>query len=532
MPRSFTQQPSSKVKSLTDANKTLTDEKAKLADEKAKLTADLAAQKTAADRMASELADAKRVAEDASNKPVPSEFTAQMAALTQEKAKLQDDLVAAQAALDEARAKNDKAAATAASATALATAEKRASGLEDDVKKLTAEVQMLTDANRKLEAGEAVRKSLEAENKSLADSKAASDKEIADLKAQIAKFSVPAAGDDSELAKQKELNASLSASVEKLTAEKAAASEELAKANKDLVAAQAQLEKIKIDQASNSEVRKLNESLADANALLKKSTAENEALTKESIAIKDRNEALQNTLSNVLTTQAQLNAKLQRLEKEVELRRKDPKAAESLELQQKNDSIAELLKERTETEQQTAELRAQLDDERALSSRYKKTMNAARVVAEAALAEAKTLRAELDTYRRNDPDAKPEIAKTEDSIPDELMPMFEDIISGNAEGKTSLPVDKLKFEDAMKAAQQAENAKDFTGALWHYLTAADADPTNATAQLSLARIHYALKHAENALKAYEKALQLGAKRDVNLENLLKAAQPDASQDKK
>ena len=192
---------------------------------------------------------------------------------------------------------------------------------------------------------------------------------------------------------------------------------------------------------------------------------------------------------------------------------------------------SELLKERAAADQAATELQEQLNDERALSARYKKTMNAARVVAEAALAEAKTLRAELDTYRRNDPDAKPEIAKTEDSIPEELMPMFEDIINGNAEGKTSLPVDTIKFEDAMKAARQAEEAKDFTSALWHYLTAADADPTNASAQLSLARVHYALKHAENALKAYEKALKLGANRDLNLENLLKAAQPDKSNNK-
>ena len=176
-------------------------------------------------------------------------------------------------------------------------------------------------------------------------------------------------------------------------------------------------------------------------------------------------------------------------------------------------------------------MKEQLNDERALSARYKKTMNAARVVAEAALAEAKTLRAELDTYRRNDPDAKPEIAKTEDSIPEELMPMFEDIVNGNAEGKTSLPVDKVKFEDAMKAARQAEEAKDFATALWHYLTAADADPTDASAQLSLARVHYAMKHAENALKAYERALQLGANRDLNLENLLKSAQSDNSSNK-
>ena len=40
-----------------------------------------------------------------------------------------------------------------------------------------------------------------------------------------------------------------------------------------------------------------------------------------------------------------------------------------------------------------------------------------------------------------------------------------------------------------------------------------------------------MKHAENALKAYEKALQLGANRDLNLENLLKAAQPDKSSNK-
>ena len=50
-----------------------------------------------------------------------------------------------------------------------------------------------------------------------------------------------------------------------------------------------------------------------------------------------------------------------------------------------------------------AKLKAELDDERALSSRYKKTMNAARNVAEAAIVESRTLRAELNTYRRNDP---------------------------------------------------------------------------------------------------------------------------------
>ena len=90
--------------------------------------------------------------------------------------------------------------------------------------------------------------------------------------------------------------------------------------------------------------------------------------------------------------------------------------------------------------------------------------------------------------------------------------------------------DDLKFEDAMKQAQQAENAKDFATALWHYLTAADADPTNSDAQLSLARVHYAMKHADNALKAYEKALQLGAKRDTSLEKMLNAA--GASSNKK
>ena len=76
----------------------------------------------------------------------------------------------------------------------------------------------------------------------------------------------------------------------------------------------------------------------------------------------------------------------------------------------------------------------------------------------------------------------------------------------------------------MKDAQKAENAKDFSTALWHYLIAADTDPSNPLAQLSLARVHYAMKHADNARKAYEKALQLGAKRDTNLEEMLKAAQ--------
>ena len=104
--------------------------------------------------------------------------------------------------------------------------------------------------------------------------------------------------------------------------------------------------------------------------------------------------------------------------------------------------------------------------------------------------------------------------------------MFEDIMSGK-EVQVTVEIDKLKFEDAMKEAQKAENAKDFTTALWHYLIAADADPTDFTAQLSLARVHYALKHADTALKAYEKALRLGAKRDAALEKLLESLQSSA-----
>jgi tetratricopeptide (TPR) repeat protein len=242
---------------------------------------------------------------------------------------------------------------------------------------------------------------------------------------------------------------------------------------------------------------------------------------------KDRCEALQTTLSNVLTQQTALNAKIQRLEREVELRRRDPQAAGSAELQEKNDSISELLKERAALDEEVAKLKAELDDERALSSRYKKTMNAARTVAEAAIVESRTLRAELNTYRRNDPDPKPDISRTEDSIPEELKPMFEDILAGK-EVKPTVSVDKGKFDEAMREAQKAENAKDFSTALWHYLIAADVDPSSSVAQLSLARVHYALKHAETAMKAYEKALQLGAKRDPNLENMLKAASGGAS----
>ena len=516
-------------KALEDAAKsagTLSEANAKmkvLMDANAKLASELNEQKTIAERSVAELDAAKRAAAEASNRPVPAGASSRILALTQEKAKLQDELVAAKAELDAVKAKSERSGVAAASATALVAAEQRASALESDVARLNSEVKDLTEQNKKLAAGEAVRKSLEAENKTLTDSKAASDKEIAALKAQVASFSEPSSSDSPDLAKQKELNASLTASVEKLTAEKNASVEELAKANRDLVSAQAQLEKLKIDQASNMEVRRLAESLEDKEALLKKSNAEKDAFEKESAAYRERCEALQNTLSNLLTTQTALNAKVQRLEREVELRRRDPKSAGSAELQQKNESIAELLKERAAFDEEVAALKSELEDERALSSRYKKTMNAARTVAEAAIVESRTLRAELNTYRRNDPDAKPEVARTEDSIPEDLKPMFEDIMSGK-EVTPTVVVDTLRFENAMKDAQRAENAKDFSTALWHYLIAADADPSNPLAQLSLARVHYALKHADNAMKAYEKALKLGAKRDLNLENMLNAVQ--------
>ena len=96
-------------------------------------------------------------------------------------------------------------------------------------------------------------------------------------------------------------------------------------------------------------------------------------------------------------------------------------------------------------------------------------------------------------------------------------------MSGSS-GKT-VTVDKARYEESMAQAKKAESEKDYPNALWYYLAASDADPSNPDAHLALARIHSAMKHPDSALKSYGRALDLGAKRDPGLEKLLESVQP-------
>ncbi|GEM_PF-6490005 len=437
------------------------------------------------------LANAKKEMAD-----LQKQFDVKLEKLGKDKSDLQnkvDSLTKAQTNANDAVAKAQKEAET------------QIIQLRDDKKALQGKIDSLTKAQ------EDSAKKIEEQKKQLAD---------AQLKIQSAAGKTPEVKNES--------NAELAASLQQANQDKTLLTEELAKVRKDLVSAQAQLEKMKIEQAADPELRRLNDSLSDVNVINKQLTNDRSKLEEQIVELTEKNESLTVTLTGLLSKHADMTAKIQRLESELELRRKDPSSVQNTMIAEKDDTINTLLQERSDFDKMITDLTVKLNDERSLNSRYRKTMNAAKTVAETAITEATRLRNELIAYRKDDPNPRPEVPKTLDTIPEEIMPLFESIneTAATSDGKlvSTLPIDKLRFEEAMKLAKQAEEAKDFTAALWQYLIAVDANPADPDSRMSLARVHMILEHADQALKAYEKALQLGAKRDLSLEDLIKRVQ--------
>ena len=74
-----------------------------------------------------------------------------------------------------------------------------------------------------------------------------------------------------------------------------------------------------------------------------------------------------------------------------------------------------------------------------------------------------------------------------------------------------------EYHAAMKRGSDAEKAGDFGMALWHYWQAADIAEKQPDPYMALAKLHVKRKEFDSALKAYQKAVLNGGKRDLELE---------------
>ena len=79
------------------------------------------------------------------------------------------------------------------------------------------------------------------------------------------------------------------------------------------------------------------------------------------------------------------------------------------------------------------------------------------------------------------------------------------------------------YLDAMKKGAEAEKQGDYSMALWHYWQAADAGEKEFAPYLALTKLNIKRNEKDAAEKAYQKALQLGAPRDGELEKLFEEA---------
>lgn len=92
--------------------------------------------------------------------------------------------------------------------------------------------------------------------------------------------------------------------------------------------------------------------------------------------------------------------------------------------------------------------------------------------------------------------------------------------AGPAKKTGKVSVGKAKSQeylDAMKKGAEAEKAGDLGMALWHFWQAADMDDQSPEAYMALTRIHLKRKEKGSAIKAYQKAVLNGGKRDLKLE---------------
>lgn len=429
----------------------------------------------------------------------------------------------------------------------------------------------LEKRSRELDAANALLKDGAAEE--LAESRKKSEDEIAALKAQIARLSVP---DDAQrnAARLKQLNEIQEETIAKLNKEKIEAAEQRRHLEQNLISTQAQLEKIKIDMAANPDLKQANLQLRECRNRLEQAAEEKKKLEESLKNLDKLHEELKIANQALSAEKDDLISKIRRMDMELDLYRKNPNAYGLSELKKKNETIEALLQERKAQSDELLRLRSMLDDQKAATSGAKKEAAAMKELAQKAIDESDWLRSELESYVKADPNAKKLPPKTalpsdqreatlgdllqkqsDESRPLESKPSSSESEKENASsaqakpaepnrmptqarqpqktapvvaqpadetirpaGKSASPLEaEKKMREELAAGERLENANELNDALWRYLQAADVAPENPEPQFALARLHLKMKQPDRAQRAYEKALRLGGERDRAME---------------
>ena len=379
----------------------------------------------------------------------------------------------------------------------------------------------VTNLSGKLASAEQSKTALEAMRKSLETEVAALKRKLAERAAQ------PAPSPDAAKAELTKLTASLielreanaqyenavrnlTASGKKLQTEKESLAKELSEAKKVLASR---------DAAPN------NSLIARENLELKEKAVRSEKLYAELKAERDDLAARRIALDKEVVKLRQDNEALVKSETllKADLKRWSEGAggAASDAIAKKNQAIDELIKELESGKNVKKQLELQITDLRNEVSRLKNRSDKAVETAKKAVDDARRYRRELTTLRADIEDGmiasksssapKASVTVTEAKTPEKTVP---------AQAKKQ-SYDEKAYLEAMANARAAEAKKDLGTALWQYWRAADIAVERPEPYLNLVRIHLLRKEKESAEKAYRKALQNGAERDMSLEDQFK-----------
>ncbi len=379
----------------------------------------------------------------------------------------------------------------------------------------------VTNLSGKLASAEQSKTALEAMRKSL-------ETEVAALKGKLAERAAqPAPSPDAAKAELTKLTASLielreanaqyenavrnlTASGKKLQAEKESLAKELSEAKKVLASR---------DAAPN------NSLIARENLELKEKAVRSEKLYAELKAERDDLAARRIALDKEVVKLRQDNEALVKSETllKADLKRWSEGAggAASDAIAKKNQAIDELIKELESGKNVKKQLELQITDLRNEVSRLKNRSDKAVETAKKAVDDARRYRRELTTLRADIEDGM--IASKSSSVPKASVTVTEaktpeKTVPTQAKKQS---YDEKAYLEAMANARAAEAKKDLGTALWQYWRAADIAVERPEPYLNLVRIHLLRKEKESAEKAYRKALQNGAERDMSLEDQFK-----------
>ncbi len=311
---------------------------------------------------------------------------------------------------------------------------------------------------------------------------------------------------------------SLDGTLETALNEKNKLADEVRKLNKDLLNIQALLEKAKLEAEDDSKVVAAQKAGDEWKQKFENAQKSADDLKNELEKAKTASGDRQKQIAELQAVRDELQLKYQRAAKRLEGWESGTATVPRETLDQKNKVIDQLMEEHKKLSQEIMTLKSSLEDEKTNAARLRKTLTLSRDVTEKAIAEARSLRAEVDMYRSKDPNPRPAVVVKVQEVPEEIKNLT---AVENDKVSRANAADSKKYDACMKAGKDAFDAENYEDALWQFYAAADADPEKAAPYLAIAQIHIVRNNPEQGLKTYEKALRLGAERMPGVESKLK-----------